>query len=232
MTWSIREGDVLDRLRETPSESVQCCGVPARRIPGFPGYAASADGRIWSKRTLGRSPDGTLRSEEAREWHELRPHFRKGYSSVSPCVDGRNVHRSVHVLVLLAWRGDPKPGQEACHNNGDRSDSRLSNLRWDTRAANHADKKLHGTSLHGDGNPAAKLTDEQVAEMRTRRLAGERVCDLAAAFGVHRVHASNICRGATRTEIAERRIRAHDPTATIELAPGVKQASLFTGDMP
>lgn len=32
--------------------------------------------------------------------------------------------------------------------------------------------------------------------------------------------------------IAERRIRAHDPTATIELAPGVKQASLFTGDMP
>ena len=68
--------------------------------------------------------------------------------------------------------------------------------------------------------------------MRTRRLAGERVCDLAAAFGVHRVHASNICRGATRTEIAERRIKAHDPTATIELAPGVKQASLFTGDMP
>ncbi|MEK9725235.1 MAG: hypothetical protein VW405_17370 [Rhodospirillaceae bacterium] len=32
--------------------------------------------------------------------------------------------------------------------------------------------------------------------------------------------------------IAERRIKAHDPTATIELAPGVKQASLFTGDMP
>ena len=32
--------------------------------------------------------------------------------------------------------------------------------------------------------------------------------------------------------IAERRIKARDPTATIELAPGVKQASLFTGDMP
>jgi DNA modification methylase len=25
VTWSIREGDVLDRLREMPDESVQCC---------------------------------------------------------------------------------------------------------------------------------------------------------------------------------------------------------------
>ena len=25
MTWSIQQGDVLDRLREMPSESVQCC---------------------------------------------------------------------------------------------------------------------------------------------------------------------------------------------------------------
>ena len=25
MTWSIQQGDVLDRLREMPDESVQCC---------------------------------------------------------------------------------------------------------------------------------------------------------------------------------------------------------------
>lgn len=54
--------------------------------------------------------------------------------------------RKVHRLVLLAFVGPCPPGMEACHNNGDRFDNRLSNLRWDTRSANNLDKNAHGTN--------------------------------------------------------------------------------------
>lgn len=36
----------------------------------------------------------------------------------------------------------------ACHNNGDCTDNRLLNLRWDTVSANHLDKVIHGTHNH------------------------------------------------------------------------------------
>lgn len=51
----------------------------------------------------------------------------------------------VYRLVLLAFVGPPAPGQEACHNNGDPTDDRLSNLRWDTRRENTLDRVRHGT---------------------------------------------------------------------------------------
>lgn len=51
----------------------------------------------------------------------------------------------VHKLVLEAFVGPRPPGMEACHNNGDGCDNRLSNLRWDTHRANMADQFEHGT---------------------------------------------------------------------------------------
>lgn len=54
---------------------------------------------------------------------------------------------------------------EACHNNGIRDDSRLQNLRWDTRKSNHADKKMHGTWQGGEASGTAKLTEESVLQV-------------------------------------------------------------------
>ena len=51
----------------------------------------------------------------------------------------------IHALVLLAFVGPRPEGYFACHNNGDNTDNRLSNLRWDTAAANAADAIAHGT---------------------------------------------------------------------------------------
>ena len=51
----------------------------------------------------------------------------------------------VHRLVLEAFVGPCPPGMEACHYNDIGDDNRLSNLRWDTHAANRADAKRNGS---------------------------------------------------------------------------------------
>ena len=54
----------------------------------------------------------------------------------------------IHRLVLKAFVGPCPSGMEACHNNGDRTDNRLVNLRWDTKSANAFDRVRHGTHNH------------------------------------------------------------------------------------
>lgn len=51
----------------------------------------------------------------------------------------------IHRLVLEAFVGPRPEGLEGCHWNGDPTDNRLVNLRWDTRKANSADSVRHGT---------------------------------------------------------------------------------------
>lgn len=51
----------------------------------------------------------------------------------------------VHVLVLETFTGPrPSPEHEGCHGDGDPSNNRLSNLRWDTSEANKRDMVRHG----------------------------------------------------------------------------------------
>lgn len=49
----------------------------------------------------------------------------------------------VHRLVALAFHGEPGDGLEVCHWNGDATDNRAANLRWDTHASNIQDRFRH-----------------------------------------------------------------------------------------
>ncbi len=51
------------------------------------------------------------------------------------------VYFAVHRIIASTFLGPCPEGLEVCHNNNNRYDSRLSNLRYDTRKANMADKK-------------------------------------------------------------------------------------------
>ena len=74
--------------------------------------------------------------------------------------------------VLNAFVGPRPDGLFACHNNGDKLDNSLSNLRWDTRSNNERDKLKHGM---------LKLTVEQVREVRS---SSEKVGVAAKRLGV------------------------------------------------
>lgn len=51
----------------------------------------------------------------------------------------------VHQLVMRAFVGPPPEGMEVCHNDGDATNNRRSNLRYDTSLENTLDNVRNGT---------------------------------------------------------------------------------------
>jgi hypothetical protein len=89
---------------------------------------------------------------------------RTGYMRVRLSSGGQRQRLSVHRLVALAFLGEPPSSQhQVAHNDGDRQNNRLNNLRWATGAENLADRERHGTELKGGRNGRAKLTEQDVA---------------------------------------------------------------------
>lgn len=94
----------------------------------------------------------------------LRPgRMTAGHMSVSL---GRHNSIPVHTLVLTAFLGLRPEGMEACHNNGNPSDNRLPNLRWDTRSSNLHDAVRHGTKPIGERSWNAKLRNADIPKIR------------------------------------------------------------------
>lgn len=86
----------------------------------------------------------------------------------------------------------------SCHNDGDRKNNRLSNLRYDTQKSNINDRREHGTiSVNkGDANGMAKLDEQKVREMKIiRKTTGVSHSKLGKQYGVSREQARDICNG-------------------------------------
>jgi hypothetical protein len=154
-----------------------------RVIPDFPGYRVSDRGRVQScwKR-------GGIVSLMTDEWSDRKLELTKpGYLMVGLVRDGKIYKRFVHVCVLEAFIGPCPEGMECRHLDGVKLNNHISNLQWGTKQENMADRKRHGHDPYrpGELNPLAKLTEEQVAEIR--RLAAEGVPqkDIAPRFGVN-----------------------------------------------
>jgi hypothetical protein len=82
----------------------------------------------------------TLRSGQIKRTH-LSP---GGYPQLGLSRQGKQRSRLVHQLVLEAFAGPRPDGAVACHNNGDPTDNRSSNLRWDSASSNMLDVAQHG----------------------------------------------------------------------------------------
>lgn len=140
--------------------------------PVFDRYDVSDHGRVRSVRTRTR---GRI----------LTPYRsnRYGHMAVTVYADGVKKKAQIHSLVLEAHIGMAPLGMEACHENRTPSDNRLSNLRWDTRAANQRDKSTHGT-VSGSRNPSAKLSEKEVVKIRKYLEAGESQRSIARRYKV------------------------------------------------
>lgn len=138
-------------------------------------YEVSDQGRVRSleRRVLVITSTGKRSSRAVKE-RILKPGLDSaGYLSV--VLNGKSSR--VHWLVLLAFAGECPEGSERLHRNGDKTDNRLLNLRYGTRAENMQDMVWHGQR---------RLSPQQVRKIRVKALENERGYKkaLAKEFGV------------------------------------------------
>ncbi len=134
-----------------------------------------------------RQPRTILIFKKNAQWEQhfegklLRQFFRRGYPTVKMLGQVRPVHR----LAAATFKGPIPDGYFVCHNDGDKTNNRVWNLRFDTPKGNHDDMYKHGTRIMGEHHHQAKLTRDQVIEIR--RLGSARMCTqpvMAKRFGV------------------------------------------------
>lgn len=173
-----------------------------RPIPGWPGYSVSNLGRVRSEaRVIVRRNRGGERPARIRE-RILAPRPSHQRLSVHLSAGGRKQSRFIHHLVLEAFVGPCPEGMETCHNNGDPSDNRLENLRWDTHRSNIHDRALHGTDNRGDRHPMRKLCEADIPEIREMLADGVSQSRVAREFGVARTTIMMIATGRNWSHIS------------------------------
>ncbi len=130
--------------------------------------------------TLGRIRRLSIASEAVRKIHPRRnyepriitPVVNNGYRYVTLCLKGATKRMSVHAIVLSTFVGPRPDGFYGCHNNGNKADNRIENLRWDSPKSNQLDRVAHGNGQEGEKNGSVKLSDAQVVEILRLRKTG------------------------------------------------------------
>lgn len=120
---------------QCPPEAIE------KQIQGCPGYFASSDGEIISRRNWRGLGERTL----------FKRLDTDGYFMVRLTdSNGKNVKRMVHSLIAAAFLGPRPPRHETRHLDGNRLNNALSNLAWGTAKENAADRESHGNTSRGE----------------------------------------------------------------------------------
>jgi len=113
-------------------------------------------------------PERILKPQPSRAAGEDR--IQAMTTRLSPMGDGTCKTVYIHHLVLLAFVGPKPKGLVGCHNDGDVTNNKSSNLRWDTYTSNSLDAVRHGTAFKpnlecGEHCPGSKLSNKQIIEI-------------------------------------------------------------------
>lgn len=165
-----------------------------KQVAGFEGlYDVSNFGRI---RSLPRGTiSGRIMSVALK---------KVKYVSIGLCKNGVQYRRKLHRLILAAFVGPCPDGMEGCHNDGNPSNNRLDNLRWDTHQNNMMDSWNNGReSLKGSRNGKAKMTEDTVREIKSLLKLGKFTQkEIAIRFFVSQPTINNIARGKNWTHVS------------------------------
>lgn len=147
----------------------------SKQVPGWPEYEIDECGTVTRvAASFGTRPGKTLK------WHVMR----NGYAKVSLCRNAKRAEYLVHRLVAAAFLGDIPDGMDVCHNDGNKLNNEISNLRIDTRAANVADNVRLDKHNRGERCGSNRHPEWIVRAAKARLLAGEKPSAVAKDTGI------------------------------------------------
>jgi hypothetical protein len=139
-----------------------------RAVHHWPTYEVSSDGRVRSLPRRVVRKDGTVQTWKGKI---MSPSVTShGYLTVRLSRPEQRVVARVHRLVAQAFLPSSHTTETVNHKNGVKTDNRVENLEWATRAENvlHAIENGLGAYLppcfKGDRHPAHKIKDHQVRQ--------------------------------------------------------------------
>lgn len=168
--------------------------------PGFESsYAVSDHGNVIRYAYNDRSVQ-KLSCNPLKSYHDSR-----GYSVVSPYVNGKKYTTTVHKLVAMAFIGPRPEGFQVNHKDGIKTNNHVSNLEYVTNMHNTQHAMILGLRDHlrGDGNHFSKLNKEKIKDIRKRASMGEPRASLAAEYDVTVTSIGNIIRRDTWSWVHE-----------------------------
>lgn len=99
-------------------------------------------------------------------------------------LDRRKVWVEVHVVVAEVFIGPRPIGLQVAHLDGDKTNNIPANLRYMTPKENEHMKFQHGTARIGERGVSAKLSNADVAEIRSIGKF-KTAAELAKSYGIH-----------------------------------------------
>lgn len=161
-------------------------------------YEVSDHGRVRSLDRVAIRADGKPLTVRGRVL-TAKPNGR-GYPRLTLCHNGASTWVTVHSLVARAFLRRPprgissrREGFVVNHKDGNKTNNHATNLEYITSVANISHARASGAlSAKGVRNNKAKLTEDDVREMREAYSRGIVQVDLAARYGVNQTTVSCI----------------------------------------
>ncbi|MBM6630328.1 HNH endonuclease [Mammaliicoccus vitulinus] len=132
---------------------------------------------------------GNVRSIKFKEERILKQFVNtNGRLQVGLSKDGKKYNKYPHSLVAESFIGERPEGYDVCHLDGDYTNNKLTNIRYDTGSENQIDFYRQGKKSN-----TGKLSIEQVLEIRRLYATGKYTLkELAKEFNVSLMNISYI----------------------------------------